>query len=220
MKLINELRNKFQGHEIYVIASGKSMDFINPEFFEDKVVVGVNDVYIKFKCDYVVRKEYDGALEALKSVGDKLVIAEFDCGGTRDGKRNEFDGYEYYYFKHKTNQHAKIDFEHFDNSEYLIVSWSTITSAIHFAMRLGAKRIILCGHDCGSIDGKWNFDGYQDFVKTYVKADDSTPMSQYADYEDQTKVLVEQIRKRGVEVYSLNPFINLALEGHVYSKKG
>ena len=39
----------------------------------------------------------------------------------------------------------------------LIVSGSTITTAIHLAAHMGAKYIILLGHDCGTLDGENNF---------------------------------------------------------------
>jgi len=44
--------------------------------------------------------------------------------------------------------------------DHLVVSYSTITSAIHLAAYMGAKNIILVGHDSGTLDGECNFDGY------------------------------------------------------------
>ena len=41
-----------------------------------------------------------------------------------------------------------------------IVSFSTIVSGIHLAAYMGAKNIILVGHDCGTIDGIPNVEGY------------------------------------------------------------
>ena len=35
-----------------------------------------------------------------------------------------------------------------------------ITSGIHLAAYMGAKNIILVGHDCGSINGESNFNNY------------------------------------------------------------
>ena len=42
----------------------------------------------------------------------------------------------------------------------IVVSHSTITSGIHLAAYMGAKNIILVGHDGGSINGEANFKGY------------------------------------------------------------
>jgi len=42
----------------------------------------------------------------------------------------------------------------------LVVSYSTITTGIHLAAYMGAKNIILIGHDCGTIDGECNFKDY------------------------------------------------------------
>ena len=47
MKGIIELKNKHQGEDIYVLASGKSVDFFNEDFFDNKIVIGVNQAYKK-----------------------------------------------------------------------------------------------------------------------------------------------------------------------------
>ena len=47
MKLITELKDKHKGEDIYVIASGKSIDFIDDSFFDGKILIGVNQAYKK-----------------------------------------------------------------------------------------------------------------------------------------------------------------------------
>jgi len=95
-----------------------------------------------------------------------------------------------------------IDFSDFDNPESLIVG-ATTSSAIHLAQRIGATTIILCGIDNGMIDGKIG-------VKKYP----ATNPQHIIDFEPQLKIVCNFIRSKGVGIYSLNPFINLNLEGH------
>jgi len=51
------------------------------------------------------------------------------------------------------------------DSDKIVVSYSTITSAMHLAAYMGAKNIFLCGHDCCEIQGKAWVDGYYDNIK-------------------------------------------------------
>jgi hypothetical protein len=54
MKSVVELKNKHEGEDIYILASGKSVDFFNEDFFENKIVIGVNQAYKKICCDFIV----------------------------------------------------------------------------------------------------------------------------------------------------------------------
>ena len=49
-----------------------------------------------------------------------------------------------------------------ENTDKLVISWSTITSGIHLALFLGAINIILVAHDCGKINDKLNFNKYHE----------------------------------------------------------
>lgn len=192
------------------------MDYVDPSFFRNKLTICVNDTWKKYPATFIIYKENKESIEAAKIHNNwKLVVSEYNCGGR--GLRNDLPIENYYQFKHYPNKHDIIDLKPLDEHDSLVVSWSTITSAIHLAYFLGAKDIVLCGHDCGFIDEKTNYKGYynddlltEDFKKEYNK---TTPK-----FEAQTLQLVQELRRRGVNVMSLNPFINFGLEGHSYSK--
>lgn len=220
MKPVNELKNIHAGEDIYVVASGKSLDFIPTSFFVGKTVIGVNQVYKKLACDYIVRKEPKFIDESIES-GAKVVISEVHSGDPTNGyPLNTSLGYEdnCYYFKHKPNRHTKIDFSVLGSDE-LIVSYSTITSAIHLAAYMGAKNIILVGHDCGLINNKFVFDGYYDSIA-------DTPWGEWSQYVNWLKVIENQTimvkqaltRHYNVNILSINPFINFGLEGNTYTR--
>ena len=57
---LGSLKNKHKGADIWVIASGASMDYISPKFFHGKITIGVNRVNRKYDCTYIVGKDCVG----------------------------------------------------------------------------------------------------------------------------------------------------------------
>lgn len=207
---IRELQGKHAGEMIFVLASGASMDHFPPVFFTGYTTIAVNQVHRKFPCTYVVSHHPFGCQEVIDK-GLTLVVAEFDCGQYKWG-RNEFDG-DYYYYKHADNQQcAAIDLAALDTNDSLAISASTTADAVHFAAHLGASTIVLCGADGGRLDGKMNFDGYNGGHDGYTEPA-HLPMT-----EPLLQKLVNELRVRGRNIFSLNPFINFGLEGHKYSR--
>jgi len=214
-------KNIFKGEDIYVIASGKSLDFINPDFFSDKITIGVNHVYKKVKTTFLIRKDHKILDHVIKTNNNTIHI--FSKGNT--GQLNDLSkkiieksqNKNLFYFDHNRNERTKIVFPQ-PEEDKIIVSWSTITSAMHFASYIGAKNIILVGHDCGKIDGKSNFEGYHT-----TETLDQKNVHEYEEWlkniEDQSLQVKKFLKERyGSEVYSLNPFINFGLEGHIYTR--
>jgi len=211
VKNITELKNIHEGYDIYIVAAGASAGYIDPSFFDNKITIGVNQVYKRFpNVDYVVRKEAvwnDAALEAAKSFGFKLITSKHSCGTLSYPKNEGAD----YIFEHPDNKLKAIDLS-VVGTDKIVVSYSTITSAIHIAAYMGAANIIIVGHDCGLLDGATNFPGYNAPIAS---------MSFYRNFlteiEPQTLALRDRLKEvHGCNVYSLNPFINFGLEGHEY----
>jgi hypothetical protein len=98
------------------------------------------------------------------------------------------------------------------NPDALFVSWSSITSAMHFAAYLGAKNIIMVAHDCGTL-------GEKDWVKGYPYENwDQSEIEQAKQrnklFENQSIAVKRKLKELyEVNIYSLNPFINYNLEG-------
>lgn len=212
MKLLKQLKDIEKGNDIYVLASGPSMDFIPKSFFENKVTLGINELYVTHKCKYYIRKEHKEVFDALKHPGIHI-ISRHDCGNW-GGSRAE-DNDDCYIFDHMSNDES-IHIEELD-TDRIIVSWSTITSGIHMAYYLGAKNIILCGADCGRIDGRNNVKNYHTGEGGGGKKVDQEWYRQWlGNISPASELLAAEIRKRGVPVMSINPFINYQLEGHLY----
>ncbi len=184
------------------------MDYVEPEFFTQKLVIGVNDVYKKFPCRYLVRKEFLNIQAAFDS-GISLIVSRHDCGSKKKRLNEVAVNGTYYVFDHEDNGLTDVDLSVI-GTDKIVVSYSTTTSAIHIAAYLGAKNIIVCGHDCGKLDGKAHFEGYYpDGFRTewYEKW--------LQEIEPQTIAVRDRLKEvYACNIYSLNPFINLKLEGH------
>jgi carbonic anhydrase len=213
VKPIRELKNIHEGYDIYVVASGASAGYIDQSFFDNKLAIGVNQIWKRFtNLDYIVRKDSNRmavTIEASKQFGFKTICSAYDCGTLRLARNEGAD----YVFEHLNNKMDRIDLS-VVGTDKIVVSFSTITSAIHIAAYMGAANIIIVGHDCGLLDGMMNIAEY----------DESPHGAQfYRDFitriEPQTIALRAKLKEvYGCNVYSLNPFINFGLEGHKYER--
>ena len=51
--MLKKYKNIHKGETIYVVSSGKSVDFMDCNFFSDKITIGVNQFYKKFVPKYL-----------------------------------------------------------------------------------------------------------------------------------------------------------------------
>lgn len=209
-----ELKDIHKGEDVWVIASGPSMNFIAPEFFANKISIGVNRVNIKFDCDYVVTKDPDG-LDELEGHQKRsnLIFSRWAHGNP--GSTLNSASEEHWLFDHVAKPDNEPDIS-VVGTDFIVVSYSTITSAVHLAAYMGASNIILCGHDCGAINGKTVIDNYYEHVPRSQKSE-----WEYFEWlgkiEDHTIQVCEALKSHyDVEIHSLNPFINLNLEGNYF----
>ena len=214
--------------DIYVLCSGPSLGLIDKSFFSNKVTIGVNSVVKRIDCTYAIFKEYSSPEVELHAVQRcKSVFASLYKSGNRKqgfviSNIDVFRSSKIIFFDHQENERDKFDLSVISSSSSKVfVSWSTVTSAIHLAAIMGAKNIVLVGHDCGQINGKTH-------IVEYNRTDGSVDAwggdsAAYVDWlskiEAQTIAVREHIKSQfGTNLYSLNPFINLSLEGSKYSR--
>jgi hypothetical protein len=215
-----ELRDRHQGEDVWVIASGPSMNWVEPKFFDNKITVGVNEVWSKFRTTYLVRKEHMSAQAAIDT-GIPVVVSRWDCGNQPPHISAVGEWYEFDHPQNRVEQPP--DLSPIGSPNRLVVSWSTITSAIHFAAYLGAANVIVGGHDCGFIDGIHNFTGYypdpqgEKAVQAHEEWKRGFHSTFLSGLERQTMMVRDRIREvYGCSVHGLNPFVSLALEGHTF----
>ena len=205
------------GQDIWVLAAGPSMNHIHPSFFDNKTTIGVNRICRFFKCDYIIAKDGRGFKEIIDSTGtnSKLILSKHESGNPHQNL-NLVEG-EHYIFDHPAKPGEKPDTSCIaENSDQIVVSYSTITSAIHVAAYMGAKNIIICGHDCGIIDGQSTIEGYYDKIKPHQGTEQGY-VNWLSQIENHTTLVADKLNKvYGCNICSINPFINFNLEGHKY----
>jgi hypothetical protein len=221
MKLISQLPK--HPTEIYVLGTGSSLNFINKDFWNNKVTIGINLIYKYLPVKYALA-QHTSLIRGMVESGITAIAPEYDMGMYR---RPRFDAPDsdllgvprkYYIYKHFNNflydfpnnkGYLEIDFSDFDNPETLVAGTTTAT-AIHLAYKLGAKSIILVGLDAGYIDGELHIKGYNppDAIQYQFQ--------HLIDSQPQIDLICNEIRKRGVGVYSINPFNNFRNENHEY----
>ena len=223
---LNDFNDIHSGKDIYVIASGKSLDYLNTNFFDNKITIGVNQVFKKVPCTYYLRKEHLLIDEALNATHpDSFIFVCNSNAGTLDqlnklnySSPNRIIPFDHYKWWSLETEQIKVNM--FDKSEdKLVITYSTITSAIHLAHYMGAKNIILVGHDCCNLNNESNFTNYhtkESIGFSWGCGPDA--IKRYNKWLKQIENMTIHIKKilqtdYNVNVLSLNPFINFNLEG-------
>ena len=206
-------KDAHRGETIYVLGSGKSLDYIDPAFFADKIVVGTNAIgHVLGLYDYYTATAYHAcAVNYLDARPDlPVVVPETDWGAVLLTPSRDFvPGEPVYRFPTGPQLYDCFDAEEHwpTDPDALVMGPTSLHMAMHFAAYLGASTIVLGGADCGTLDGHIN-------LAAYPLADSTdNPMSVW---QRHLAAVAEQLRRRGTAVYSLNPFVNFALEGHDY----
>lgn len=222
VRSVADLKDIHKGQDIYVLGSGSSLNYIDRSFFDGKITVAINYVVRHYLANstYMVTKYHQVANEIAQQHPDtKVVVSHKQYGNINNRSGMDKTGFEnLYVFYHNHNQSGSTPIKELlplpDNQ--LIASWSSITSGIHLAAHMGAKNIILAGHDGGAIDGKnWvnNYPHYESSEDVQQRTADRNLEFQNATVE--LKQVLKEIY--GCNIHSLNPFISLRLEGHTFS---
>jgi thiol-disulfide isomerase/thioredoxin len=206
MKL-QDFANKHQGEVAYVIGSGNTCTFFDPSFFTDKLTVGVNSGWAQWlpKVQYMLTKYHHMAEEWVGSERiETLLVSKGHTGQLDQVMEKRKDMLVFDHAFNRVQDFTAVDFP----DSNLVVSYSSITSAIHFAAILGASAIITVGADCGWIDDKGNVGDYRQSM-----VDD---LAYY--FELQNRIIAHEIRTRyNIPVMSLLPFITPNMEGHKFT---
>ena len=197
-----------KGETIYVLGSGKSLDYIAPGFFDDKVCVCTNRVGLTLGLPsyYTVSHYHRDAMTVADNRPDLPVIApEADLGaGGPEAANVEPTQPNIYRFPTNPQLFDRFDpAAHWPDEPHTLVAGPTsLHMTMHFAQYLGAAHIVLVGADCGTLDSASNFTGY------------SIGDNPFEVWQRTLGGVADQMRAHGTSVHSLNPFVNFALEGH------
>lgn len=206
-----DLKDRHAGETIWVLGSGPSLNFIDPEFFDDKVCVTANHVGVGYPLKAFYSYSNYHAPDVTSMFGEGLIVAVMLARDTLTQKPwpgevpdnvalSEANSY--------SPPGSTWDPYRMPPPEGQIVyGSSSIHGATHLAAHLGARNIVLVGHDAGSIDESQNLDSYPSVTQAYS----------FRVWNEHSIILKRWLgEKYGARIYSLNPFINLNLEGHKF----
>ena len=220
---IRALKNKHTGSDIWVIMAGSTMNYVDPSFFENKVTIGQNQVFKHFPCSYVVMKDcmeeprFPRSIQACANKNIPLIFSRH-YKGSRNKELNTPNHPNAYVFDHNPKESNLVAELASLEEDQIIVSKSTATSLMHVAAYMGAKNIILCGHDCGTLDDNLYYDDYLE--KDWTSAGNWSGITTWMTTLEEESQLVRAflMERYNCNVHSLNPFLNPGLESHKYVK--
>jgi hypothetical protein len=204
-----DLRNTHKGETVWVIGSGPSLNFLEPGFFADKIVVSTNTSarIFGFVPQYVFSHYHSDAQELIDDSSIVVTLAKnWDTGEPYPGPERanlvlvEQDSHT------PPGSGWNPLTTHPPRKDSLAYGSSSLHGSMHLAAHLGASFIVLVGADCGTINDESNVRNYYSNTHIYPRI-----------YNDHHKLMKDYLRQEyGVEVYSLNPFINFNLEGNTF----
>jgi hypothetical protein len=207
---IRRLKGNWLGETAWVVGSGRTLEHVEPWFFHGKRTIAVNHSaqYRGFVPNILFSHYHSIIREALQpqTIG---VTLRFDTV-TREplhpkpGNALVYDSpYE---------DPAGPNWNPYDKppaADGLLYGSSSIHGAMHLAAYMGASFIMLVGADCGWLDG-------EDRIEGYPKGE-NPPEAVLGIFEQHNRLVKRWLKEQyDVDVYSLNPFLNLNLEGHSF----
>jgi hypothetical protein len=208
---LKELRARHHGQTVWVVASDASLDYFPDGFWADRAVITVNGPHTP--AWYTVSKN---------DVGDEGLQADIDAN-----PRTQFvvSRYRYGNINHQQTQvtgaiifdHAQNRVNLFDPSRdipddpnRLLVSYSTLGSAMHLAAYMGARTCMVVGASGGSFGDKVYVGDYSPGVDDTVPAQTSLQTQGIAD---------ELCRRYGTYFVTALPWANMRLGGVTFSSR-
>ena len=199
-----DFEGKHAGETVWVLGSGKTLDFVDRTFFDGKTVVATNYSW-RGKADHAYVCSNHWGVEA----PGVLVLPEVEQVPASDA----YHGPKPDALFVPTIQQRYADFtpgQDWPERGRFVIGPTSLHLSMHWAVWLGAAHIVLVGADCGVIDGENNRVGY------YAPANQGSleAHAHHRLWERKLTEMAAKIRSMGVSVHSLNPWTTFGLEGH------
>lgn len=209
---IKNIRGVHKGEMIFVMASGKSMDYYPRGFFDNLTTIGVNRVAEHFPCTYTITHHREIIPELLETTTAKILTAKYQRCIPGEGELNqhilEQTTRQVYVYDTPPQGFINIDWSPWKQENTLITAGTIVVSALDAARHLGAKIILCCGVDGIDIHGSTNFAGYGNYKKW-----DQAQMRHIEATRDMVRDVARKITaEAGVPVVGVNPFVDLRLK--------
>lgn len=215
---LESFKERHYGHDIYVLGSGATISYINPEFFRNKTVVATNQIASRLNLynnslSVWTHSHYhhDAFILAQEHPDEWFFCPEGDQGYAGTPPIHAPDNIIFYPHK-PTDYNFDVD-QAWPDSKGLLVGSTSLHGSMHLAAYLGASTIILAGADCGILDGEANHADYKS--GNLVTSETKQWLHRWEMHLRQVKRKLKE-QYLGLEIYSLNPFLNPNLEGHAW----
>lgn len=215
---LSDLKGVRAGETAWVMGSGGTLNHLDPAFFEDKLTVVTNTGPVLFGVtpDFVFTHYHHVALTAL-DYGCPVVTLACD---TRTRAPWQGDKPDHLVLIPQDSYVGPSDSwnpatTHPPRPDSLAYGSSSLHGTMHLAAWIGAKHLVMVGADCGKVDGEPNVSGYPSLGDVNGGPEQDRILSLYE--RDHRRMKDWLVTNYGVSVYSLNPFVNLNLEGHTFT---
>jgi len=204
-------RDRHRGETVWVVGSSSAWDHLDAAFFADKVTLALNWVALRYGLTgaYTVSQYWEVERDARSAGWDGWVFAPHET--------SDYGQPEPAVERHPRTVTLRLppknrDLEPFpqhgwpDDDSRLLWGYTTLHPALYLAWFLGASTIVTVAADHGVWGGKVNADGY-------YPDGGQTQQNLFDMWAKRTDALAAELRRRGTNVYSLIPTVNLNLEG-------
>lgn len=206
-----DIYNRHVGETAWVFGSGATMNYLSPDFFKNKLTVSTNASAYHFGItpDYIFSHHHSRLTDLVPVLKNTIfVVNRYDYP-----TNNSYPGDETNVIVHdtKTRENSHHLFDPFERDRpahihQLVFGSTSVHGSMHLAAYLGAKNIVLVGVDCGTLDAAVNFIDYP--IPT---------QRSFVVWNRHLAVMRDWLKETyNVNTYSLNPFVNLHLEGHTF----
>ena len=206
-----DLRYKHSGQMVWVVASDASLDYFPEGFWDRRCVITINEPHVPSRyC--VTKNDYGDA--HVQSVIDRnpqtLFVASEYRYGNLNHQRSVLTGA--ITFPHRQNRvslfNPQTDIP--DDDEMLLVSYSTLGSALHLAAYMGAQTCFVVGASGGEFGGKVYVGDYSQNSNGYIASETSK----------QTQGICDELRRRyGTHFVTVLPWANMRLGGVTFNSE-
>lgn len=209
---LTELANRHYGQTVWVVASDSSLGYFPDGFFDQRAVITINQPHVP--SQYCVTKN-DAGDEWVQSLIDQhprtLFVASEYRYGNLNHQRSVLNGATV--FSHRQNRVSLFDprTDIPDQDGMLLVSYSTVGSALHLAAYMGARTCMVVGASGGAFGGQLYHEAeYHPGHLTHLVSDTSK----------QTQGICDELQRRyGTYFVTVLPWANMRLGGVTFTSE-
>jgi hypothetical protein len=218
MANVTELYGRHPGADIYVIGTGTSMRVFPLDFLRDKITIGLNLAWqllpVRYAISMVPHLNFPEFLAKERPPHTAWITKYDKYKGYATPEQISRAEAEYYFFRTDGKPSFTLLDEPSEGGRVLewvreptqnfLYLWTSISqSAVNLAANMGAKNIILVGCDNAALMDNHHANAQHTLWKG------ADPAVRYQQYYEGLAEIRAVLRRRGVNVVSLNPFLKL-----------